>query len=272
VTLQEHDATGLDPLEAYQVGAPLLNQLRRGISVETSMDLARARGSLPAGQLGRYEFHQLEYTARALAEIAATLVVASSPSTVTVACDVGGRHVEGAVPDVYGDRRVHLQFARVTGRVILRTWIEHLMLAAHSTLFRTAASTWLVGREDQGEQAVVFRYGPVPDPFPLLTDLVAIFEHGTRTAIPLFPDLAYKFLCSKDSQPSNALMRDWDELLKRDAAVARVFGAQSRLRIDEQMLVNDPNYPLFGETSHRVFSPLMQHLVRLGSNVDNEAV
>src|SRR5690606_34837609 len=30
VTLDEHDSTALDPLESYQVGAPLLDQLRRG--------------------------------------------------------------------------------------------------------------------------------------------------------------------------------------------------------------------------------------------------
>src|SRR5690606_3864667 len=52
VTLDEHDSTALDPLESYQVGALLLDQLRCGVPVEVSLELARAQGALPAGQLG----------------------------------------------------------------------------------------------------------------------------------------------------------------------------------------------------------------------------
>lgn len=273
VTLHEHDATGLDPLAAYQVGAPLLEQLRRGIPVERSLALADAQGALPAGQLGRYEFHQLEYTALKLSQHAQTLIRDEVPSNITVRCELGERYVEGVVPDVYDGRRVHIQFARVTGRVILRSWLEHLMLASTLDAFRHSACTWVVGRADSGDESVVLKFTPVPEPEPLLATLVDIFQAGCRTALPLFPDLAYKYVTGKDAQLSNTLLREWDELLQRDAAVARVFGSQSRLRLDEPMLPNaDSHYPHFGELARRVLEPLLQHVVKLGSNLDNEAV
>lgn len=273
VTLEEHDSTELDPLEAYQVGAPLLDQLRRGIPADASMEIARARGALPAGQLGKYEFHQLEYTALSLAEIASTLVGSGSPSQVPISVTCGGRHVEGTVTDVFSNQRVHIQFARVTGRGVLRTWIEHLLLAVERAEFRADGVSWLVGREGQGDKPVVLRYAPVAEPAVLLSDLLAVFEHGCRSAIPLFPDLAHDFTASKDQQLNNTLIRGWEELLGRDATVARVFGRDSRLRLDEPMLATrDPDYPTFRDLSRRVFGPLLSHLSNLGASVDDEAV
>lgn len=273
VTLEEHDATALDPLESYQVGAPLLDQLRRGIPTEVSMALARAQGALPAGQLGRYEFCQLEYTALSLAEIASTLVGSELASQVSVSTLSGKQRVEGTIADVFPNQRVHIQFARVTGRVVLRTWIEHLLLATTLPTFRSSSVTWLVGREGQGDKPVVLRYAPVAEPEVLLSDLVTVFEHGCRSPIPLFPDLAYELAASKDQQLSNALIRGWEDLLDRDATVARVFGRDARLRVDEPMLVTrDTDYPTFGELSRRVFSPLLNHLSNLGARVDDEAV
>lgn len=273
VTLEEHDSTALGPLEAYQVGAPLLDQLRRGIPIETSMELARAQGMLPAGQLGRYEFHQLEYTALSLAEIAGSLVGSGLPTQVSVSVQCRAYRVEGSVADVFPSQRVHIQFARITGRVVLRVWLEHLLLAASLPQFRSTAVTWLVGRQDQGDKPVVLRFAPVVAPEPILADLVNIFEHGCRTAIPLFPDLAYEFATSKDQQLSNSMVRGWEDLLTRDATVARVFGRDARLRLEEAMLPGlEPSHPTFGQLSRRVFGPLLDHLSNLGASVDDEAV
>lgn len=272
VTLAEHDATSLDPLEAYQVGAPLLEQVRRGVPIDHALTLARAQGALPTGELGRYEFHQLEYTAIALAEIASTLIGSGEPSNVSLHTECGGYRIEGAIGDVYADRRVHLQFARVTGRVILRTWVEHLLLALEQPLFRSSAATWLVGRADEGGEPAIFRFDPVADPMPHLADLLRVFDHGTRVALPLFPDLALEFVNSKDQQLSNTMLRQWDDALKRDATLARVFGQQSRLRADEPMLTtDDPEYPSFAALSRRVFGPLKDHLFE-EKRVSNEAV
>jgi exodeoxyribonuclease V gamma subunit len=273
VTLEEHDATALDPLEAYQVGAPLLDQLRRGVPVDVAMGLARAQGALPAGQLGSYEFHQLEYTALSLAEIAGTLIGSGLPAQISVSVACASQLVEGTISDVFANQRVHIQFARVTGRVVLRTWLEHLILAMQLPKFRSSAVTWLVGREGQGDKPIVLRYGPVAEPEPLLADLLSVFEHGCRSPVPLFPDLAYEFTGSKDQQLSNTLIRGWEDLLDRDATVARVFGRDARLRLDEPMLqTRDPDYPTFGALSRRVFGPLLNHLENLGARVDDEAV
>lgn len=273
VTLHEHDSTALDPLESYQVGAPLLDHLRRGVPVERSMELARARGALPAGQLGRYEFHQLEFTARSLADNAAKLLDAGDPSPVPISITCGNYRVEGTIADVFPSKRVHIQFARVTGRVILRTWIEHLLLAAQQPTFRTEAATWLVGRKGDGDEPIVLQYAPVSEPDALLADLVSVFEHGCRSPIPLFPDLAHAFVTSKEQELTGALLRAWEGVLERDAAVARVFGRDARLRIDEPMLTTrDPDYPTFGALSRRVFDPLLEHLSNHGASVDDEAV
>lgn len=272
VTLAEHDATSLDPLEAYQVGAPLLEQVRRGVPIDHSLTLARAQGALPTGELGRYEFHQLEYTAIALAEIAGTLIGRGEPANVSLRTECGGYRIEGVIADVYPDRRVHLQFARVTGRVILRTWIEHLLLAIEQPRFRSEAATWLVGRAEEGGEPAIFRFDPVTEPATHLTDLLKVFEHGSRVALPLFPDLALEFVNSKDQQLSNTMLRQWDEALKRDATLARVFGQQSRLRADEPMLTtDDPEYPSFAEMSRRVFGPLKDYLFE-EKKVGNEGV
>jgi len=181
--------------------------------------------------------------------------------------------LEGTIADVLPDRRVHIQFARVTGRVILRTWIEHLLLATQLPHFRTDAATWLVGRKEEGDEPIVLKYEPVSDPQALLADLVSVFEHGCRSPIPLFPDLAYAFVTSKEPQLTNPLIRGWEGVLERDAAVARVFGRDARIRVDEPMLTTrDPNYPSFGALSRRVFEPLLGHLANCGTSVDDEAV
>lgn len=272
VTLAEHDATSLDPLEAYQVGAPLLDQVRRGVPLDHALTLARAKGALPTGELGRYEFHQLEYTATALADIASTLIGSDESASVSLHTECGGYRIEGAIPDVYPDRRVHLQFARVTGRVILRTWVEHLLLAIERPRFRSDAATWLVGRAAEGEEPAIFRFDPVPDPAPHLVDLLGVFEYGSRIALPLFPDLAFEFINTKDQQLTNTMLRQWDDALKRDATLARVFGLQSRLRTDEPMLTtDDPDYPSFAALSRRVFGPLKDYLFA-EKGVGNEAI
>lgn len=272
VTLQEHDVTDLGPLESYQVGAPLLSQVRRGLSVQESLALARARGALPPGQLGRYEFQQLEYTALSLAEMAEELGSNGTPRNHHVSLECGGYRIEGVIPDLYPSGRVHLQFGRINGRVMLRMWLEHLLVAATCEANSGAQNTWVLGREGKGEEAGLFQFLPVEQPLPLLVPLLELYKLGCTLPVPLFPDISYEFAAAKEPRATSRFSEAWKELLTREAAVARVFGAKSRLRFDEPMLPAIAHYPLFETLSARVFLPLLEHRRKVERRQIHESV
>lgn len=258
VGLHEHDATALAPLDGYAVGSTLLERVRSGVGLDESRSLTFAQGALPRGQLGNYEHARMEETARSIAAIADTLLSNVSALHVSLRVRIRAFEIEGTIANVYASKRVHVQFSRLRGRGLLPHWVEHLLLAHHTR--DPQLRTWLVGRDEEKNEPAVACFDPVAEPEHELSNLLEIFELGSRVPIPLFPDLSFAF--SHNPKAGDYIWdKGWTELLNQEEVTKRVYGQHSHLLIDRPMVtVDGVDIPTFEQLSNRVFTPLVRHL------------
>lgn len=258
VSLHEHDATALAPLDGYAVGTALLERIRKGMDVEESRHLTFAQGALPRGQLGTYEHAKMEETARGIAMLAQALLRDRTASHVALRTEVGPFTIEGTLTNVYDSKRVHIQFSRLRGRGLLPHWVEHLLLTLHTN--DPTLTTWIVGRDEECNEPAIACLEPVAEPKAELKNLLELFELGSRVPVPLFPDLAFTF-AQNPKAADYFWEKGWKELLEQEEATGRVYGQHSHLLIDRPMVVvKGVAIPTFEQVSHRVFTPLISHL------------
>jgi exonuclease V gamma subunit len=201
--------------------------------------------------------------------LAQALTAGAKPTQLPVRFRVSEQTLEGAVGNIYGDVRVSVQFARLSGRALLLAWIEHLAwsLQAEACGLK-ASSSWLIGRHD-GEsepQIVVWRAESRPGLYlECLTTLLQVFHLGCQSPIPLFPDIscAYQQRQRDPKKKDIALDNDWARQMEQDVSLRRVYGPHSRLTPHQPMLqLLDARVPSFHALAERVFEPLIAHWER----------
>lgn len=264
VALPDRDRTCLDPLQAYELGEPLMKRELAGVPLEQSRAVAASSGLLPAGMLGHYEHRKLEETALPLSRVARALINGRTSTQTSVRSMVGTTLLSGVVTDLYGDVRIVIQFARVTGRTLLRQWLAHLALGLDG-ISPPHCSTLIAGRAATGSEPVVWKLSAVSDPAHVLQTLLELFRLGTTCPLPLFPDLSFDYARAPSKMTPAKLATGWATALERDAALARVFGEDCPLMVDAPLLPTGNALPAltFGQVALQVFGPLTEHLTEL---------
>jgi exodeoxyribonuclease V gamma subunit len=166
--------------------------------------------------------------------------------------EVGGRWKQGSVRH---------QFSRVSGKQLVRLWIQHL---ASCWCDERKPPSFVVGRAPAGHRkdTIAYRLRPVAEPEPMLRGLVGIYLRGLTEPLPFFPKagLAFVKALGEGKSENDALKRASStfkgEELARDAHLRRVFG-------DDTVIYGRRADTSFAALSRAVLGPLVEHLEEL---------
>ena len=186
----------INALEEWTVGDRMLDDMLHYMDPAQARDAEWRRGTLPPGQLGWRKAKEICDQSALLAE-AARAFRKADVGAVDFDIDLGGRRLTGTVSPVFGDRLVSVTYSKLDGRHLLQSWIPLLALAAHDP--GRDWSAICIGRKKRGTDPRKDELRRPADALNLLADLVAIYDEGRRTPLPLPPKTSYAWAEAKHS-------------------------------------------------------------------------
>jgi exodeoxyribonuclease V gamma subunit len=195
----------LGPLDRYAIAGQLAGQLLSGNDREAVYALLKARGELPQGTVGKFEFDALAAEIGRFVEETVRPLVEREPKLPPLIVDGSfpPLHIAGLIDGCYPSIRLAWRCAKLTPGDYLAAWIPHLVLcAAAKPGYPTR--TILAARD----RTVVL--DPVPGAREELTRLAALLETGMHSPLPLFPRTSFAFaegVLVKDQTPEKARSR-----------------------------------------------------------------
>jgi exodeoxyribonuclease V gamma subunit len=138
-------------LPEWQLGAGLLRHVVAGADVDRALDLEKARGALPPGELGTERIEEVRRNVDELVYGAREFGVELGADVRAVPIDLSlpdGRRLVGAVDGVVETTRLAVTYSRLGPKHRLQAWIELLALIAQDPAEPWAAMT--LGRARRG--------------------------------------------------------------------------------------------------------------------------
>jgi exodeoxyribonuclease V gamma subunit len=179
----------INALEEWTVGDRMLDDMLHGMDPAQARDAEWRRGMLPPGRLGWRKATEICEQAAMLAG-AARAYRTAEPDAIDVNVDLGGRRLTGTVSPVFGDRLVSVTYSKLDGRHLLQSWIPLLALLAHDpTRDWTAICIGRAKKTTTPRQDTLRR--PADSAVDLLADLVAMYDEGRRSPLPLPAKTSY---------------------------------------------------------------------------------
>lgn len=172
----------LDGLVEWQVGDRMLRELFEGGSPDAVLGREWRRGVLPPGRLGWAKAQEILQRAAPVANLAQAITAGMPATTHDITIDLGGRLLTGTVPDIFDRRVVKMTYSKLGPRQQLQAWVSLLALCADSP-----GRGWSSGAVGRGSRNLVERvaFAAPEDPLTLLQDLVALYDAGMDSALPL---------------------------------------------------------------------------------------
>lgn len=278
--VSDRGPTALSGLDAYALGADLLQRELRGAPPEGRLDWARGSGLLPFGTPGEVDFSEVLSDVDAVSSRAAHWLEGGRREPLEVDLTLPEGRITGALREIHARGQVFVQFGRVQARTELRAWVNHLALQASGVVARTI----LLGRSTSRKSMIEERtFEPLTATRAKehLSVLLALRKLGLRAPLCFFPQAsrayAERSLRHDESDPDRhrraleAARAAFDG--KRtafsdadDAYVKRVFVgvdpfAMKSVPFDESGALG---LPAFGALALLVFGPLL-----LGSTTEH---
>jgi exodeoxyribonuclease V gamma subunit len=270
--VSDRDPVELSPLEAYELGARLLEQLAKGRGEDAARLWARGLGLAPPGTPGDIDVRRATDMAQRLMKEAGTWLDGEADPPLAFNLPLEGARLAGVLRDVRPKGQVIVRFARFKPKNELAAWTRHLALSAAAG---RRAGTLVLGRA-KNDDTVEGRVFEALDPAQAkrhLGELVRLYRSGQRAPLCLFPN-ASKTFAEKFVGGSDKPDRERTALfLARKAFGDRSLGAESEdtyvkrifLDLDPFTPVSpfDPEgtegFPSFTETALLVFEPLLRN-------------
>jgi exodeoxyribonuclease V gamma subunit len=199
----------INALEEWTVGDRMLEDMLHDMEPAEARDAEWRRGTLPPGWLGWRKANEICEQATLLAQTARGYRTENADA-VDIDIDLGGRRLTGTVSPVFGDRLVAVRYSKTDGRHLLQSWIPFLALLSHEP--GRDWSAVCIGRErrDINPRVDILRRPNVPA-VELLTDLVAMYDEGRRTPLPLPPKTSFAWADARHRgrDPEQAARYKW---------------------------------------------------------------
>lgn len=268
--ISDRDPIQLEPLDAYTLGADLLQRELRGRPPRDKLAWSRAHALLPFGTLGEVALSDVLTNVAALVGRARPRISTPRRDPLEVDADLGDARVVGALRDVREDAQVFAGYSKVRARTTVRAWVHHLALQASGLSLPTV----LIGRSaDSGGRIEEHRFTPLrPERArELLRELVNLYHLGLRAPLAFFPSTSRQFVESwrreeTDVPPerSRALAAARKRFLDPrsgfaegdDAYVKRLFAGTDPFGPRPER--SDIDMPTFCEVALSVFRPLIE--------------
>ena len=195
---------GLSGLNRYTLALKLTEGMLGNRDQEAVYALLKAKGELPQGNVGRFEFDALAGEIRAFAEGLRPLRE-KEPALprLSVNATFGPLVIAGSIDGCYPSMRLAYRFATIRPNDYLAAWISHLLLCA-------------IGRPGFPTKTILFTKDtmmtlePVSGAGNELEKLAVLFETGMCSTLSFFPHATFDYAESvvvKKRSPQDALSR-----------------------------------------------------------------
>ncbi|MDX2052345.1 MAG: exodeoxyribonuclease V subunit gamma [Polyangiaceae bacterium] len=279
------DREPIDPsaLDRWGIGADLLERLLGGASLEDSLLLARAMGTLPLGTPGRCVYQRVADEAEQLARAALPWLSGERLEPQRFSLALSGCELDGAFTNLWPKAQVRRQFGRVKAKRELGVWIWHLALQC-AEAGKLPRQSVLIGRGDAKSnmpKVCVFRPVRPERARAVLEDLVSLYRLGQQVPLPFFPDASKAYVTTYHKRAGQEHAASLALDAARDVFSGKGFGVD---RADRGAAERDNLYvnccfsavepiseeltpvlalahaPGFVDLSTRIFEPLLEHL------------
>jgi exodeoxyribonuclease V gamma subunit len=187
IELRDREPLELDPLDAWKIGAPLIEHALDDRPLRESERLFRGLGSLPLGPWGSILLEDIAEVSSAIARAAKEARAGDAlPLIVGKVKLPGGIDLEASVDCRFAGGIVVATYSRLKPKGVLASWLRHLAASA----LGAAKPSYLVGRDPKNSDRVrVVELAPQPGDAAraLLDELVTWFWRGQRVALPFLP-------------------------------------------------------------------------------------
>jgi exodeoxyribonuclease V gamma subunit len=254
--IEDREAFDLDHLQRYLVKESLLARKLAHQELAPALQLEKAGGRLPHGQVGECRYQTLSREASAFyLDIEPYVRVPMLPSP-SIDMELGGFQLLGKLDSLTESGLLRFRSATVKGRDRLNLWVRHLALNAADVpgLPRTSMLLGLDGR---------WQYASMPptDAQSLLTQLLEVYWIGLCRPLKFFPQISYGYARAMQAgRPRetalNAARQAWEGSGSgenhrsgegEEPYLALCFAAQDPL--DEE----------FMQLAVRIFDPVLEH-------------
>lgn len=262
----------LGALERWAVADRLLAALLSGQHPDDAVQQEWRRGQLPPGRLG---WRLVQTLIAQVKPIAATGLGLRNRAATAIDVDIdlpGCRRLRGTVPQVYGDRLVHVTASRLGPGHRLQAWVHLLALAAGDPDHNWTAM--VVGRPAAARSRMAVqsvRLGPLDHrALGVLADLVELRDLGLAEPLPLPLKASYAYASCRHGRgdTTQALRRagwKWesDRFPGEDAepAQVRIWGPRAPLPGVAEPPGAAEQYPgettRFGALAMRLWTPVL---------------
>ena len=261
---QEREPMELDGLEKYQMGQWLLSYLVEDQGARDGERILAAKGVLPPGQLGRYEFDELLTNTRSLADVLREKISGVSPRWLDVDISLGRVMLSARIDNIFQDSQIIAGYQKIGPRRLCHAWIRHLVLLCSGQM-PSADTTILLGRGDDNSPHIV-NFGYVDNPQQTLRDMVDIYLAGQREPLPLFPKTSFAHAASTDKEIAKSFLSILSS--EKQWYGANNFQAESQEPHTNLVFGNTEPWSLanrnpdlgFSSLAFRVFGPILEHL------------
>jgi exodeoxyribonuclease V gamma subunit len=280
--VEDREPLELGPLERYQLGATLLDQMLSDGASVSPKDVIEATGVLPDGTPGALAYQDVCLEVSQIAEKAMRYRAGEPLEPLALRIFVEDFAITGELRHLFPEAQLYWQYARVKPKNELALWLRHLAL--HAALDEPAGRiSVLLGRrleESRPETAVcIFEPMPQSQARDFLAVLIRLFRIGHRYPLPLFPAASKTYVselrrtqAKGEPDEVKALAKAREEFApsfgaslseSADPYVARVFSGLDPFQ--ERVAHNastgrEERTPSFEQASRLVFEPLLSFM------------
>ncbi|WP_051214889.1 exodeoxyribonuclease V subunit gamma [Granulicoccus phenolivorans] len=178
--------TELDGLQRWHIGNRMLRAHLAGADLTQLAAVELRRGELPPGQLGDRVLRDITDTV-SRAKQSADRWAQVPADTRFVRAEIGNYVITGSVPDLRDRTILTVEFGRIKGGHLLRSWLNLLALTCHQPNSRQAV---LIGARQPPLQ---LRRVEEAHARAVLSDLITLYLRGCTEPLPLPPKTGYDF-------------------------------------------------------------------------------
>lgn len=243
--LEEDEPFVPDPLHNYLLISRLVDLRLDGQEPERIYSRLLAEGALPHGMFARNIFSRLNRQADEFLS-ALTRLIREPVEPLEVNINIDSYRLQGWLDGLYQAGCIRYRPARLKGRDLVKTWIEHLVLNFLGTAGSKPRSIFLGGDK-------IVQFTAVAESVDILKTLLDLYWEGLSRPLHFYPETSRCWFEAKDGKKDAAAESRW---LGNYMARGEGDGPEYRLALQGKAPLDDEFVRLAGA----VYGPLFAHL------------
>jgi exodeoxyribonuclease V gamma subunit len=176
----------LEQLEKYLVEQELLHYRMDGLDPMEMQPVLKARGILPYGNIGEYDFQGLVPEIEQYAHRLGSYRKSKTPEIIELNTSVADFVIHGELRDVYNNQMILYRYGKLNAKDMIRLWIYHLAWCS-SEMSDDFSESVFISRD------AVLTYSYVQNSPQIFAQLLEMFWQGMQIPLPFFPLSSYVF-------------------------------------------------------------------------------